>query len=296
MQYLSSFTLPSEETEAGFILSYPHQLEMTCYADNPYPFKIFPKKRLEKLEFEPLTMLYGGNGSGKSTLLNVIAQKLNLSRSAPFNNAPCFGDYLKFCRYGTVNDKTVPPESRIITSDDVFDFLLDARAINEGIDKRREELFDEYVQARYNDRGFTLKSLDDYEEVKRHNEAKRKSVTKSKYTSRRLPREMTGKSNGESALAYFTAKIGDNALYLLDEPENSLSVKLQTQLAGFIEDSVRFYGCQFIISTHSPFLLSMKDAKIYDLDSVPACQKKWSELENMREYHKLFKAHEKDFG
>ena len=37
-----------------------------------YPFKIFPQKRLEKLSFEPITILYGGNGSGKSTLLNMI--------------------------------------------------------------------------------------------------------------------------------------------------------------------------------------------------------------------------------
>ena len=57
------------------------------------------------------------------------------------------------------------------------------------------------------------------------------------------------RSNGESALAYFTQSIGENALYLLDEPENSLSAALQLELKRFLEDSVRFFGCQLVLST-----------------------------------------------
>ena len=34
-------------------------------------------------------------------------------------------------------------------------------------------------------------------------------------------------SNGESAIKYFTEKIGEGGLYLLDEPENSLSPEKQ---------------------------------------------------------------------
>ena len=34
--------------------------------------------------------LVGKNGAGKSTLLNIIAEKLQLTRSAPFNNTPFF--------------------------------------------------------------------------------------------------------------------------------------------------------------------------------------------------------------
>ena len=102
-------------------------------------------------------------------------------------------------------------------------------------------------------------------------------------------------SNGETAYLYFTKQIEENALYLLDEPENSLSAVLQDKLRQFIEDSARFYNCQFIISTHSPFLLSMKGAKVYDLDSVPVESKKWTELENVRLYHEFFKTHENEF-
>ena len=55
-------------------------------------------------------------------------------------------------------------------------------------------------------------------------------------------------SNGESAFIYFADKIKENALYLLDEPENSLSPEKQKELLRFIEDSARFYGCQFVVS------------------------------------------------
>lgn len=103
------------------------------------------------------------------------------------------------------------------------------------------------------------------------------------------------RSNGESAFGYFTEKIGENGLYILDEPENSLSPKRQLELLKFIEDSARFFGCQFIISTHSPFLLSMHGAKIYDLDERPVSVKRWTELENVRTYYEFFKRNEERF-
>lgn len=295
MIYLDSIKLASADDEDGFVLSYPYQLEMQCFSHtNIYPFKIFPKKGLEYIEFAPITVFYGGNGSGKSTLLNIIAEKLKLERSAPFNDTPYMVSYLDFCKYELASrvDK-IPHGSKKITSDDVFDFLLDVRAINEGVDRRRDALFDEYTEA-VDTPMRPLRSLDEFEDFKRRYEAKRS--TKSKYVTKRLGGlELDGKSNGESAFLYFTQKIGENALYLLDEPENSLSAALQLKLMKFIEDSARFYGCQFVISTHSPFLLSMKGAKIYDLDSIPVSEKPWTELGNVRVYYDFFKEHTEEF-
>ena len=297
MQYLKSFTLASEQQELEFLLHSP-LFDMSCYNRmSAYPFKIFPFKGLRRLEFAPVTVIYGGNGSGKSTLLNIIAEKLELHRSAPFNESHLMEHYLRFCSYEMYDGTSAPPPgSEIITSDGVFDFLLDLRAINQGVDRRREELFDEYRDTiddcRYN--GYQMRSLEDYDELKRRNEARR--ATKSQYVSRRLGAvEQESRSNGESAFGYFTSKIKENALYLLDEPENSLSATLQARLAEFLSDSARFYGCQFIISTHSPFLLSMKGAKIYDLDAAPAAVRKWSELENVRAYFELFDQKRQDF-
>lgn len=67
------------------------------------------------------------------------------------------------------------------------------------------------------------------------------------------------------------------------------------ELALFLADSPRFYNCQFIIATHSPFLLATPDAKIYDLDSVPVCTKKWTQLDNVRKYYEFFEKRKHEF-
>ena len=102
-------------------------------------------------------------------------------------------------------------------------------------------------------------------------------------------------SNGESAVVYFTQKIREGQLYLLDEPENSLSPQRQMDLASFLEESVRFYGCQFVIATHSPFLLALRGARIYDLDADPARVRKWTDLPNVRAYYDFFDRHRREF-
>ena len=291
MLYLKSFTLPTERQEDGFLLSMTEpRMQMRCYSrTSSYPFKIFPQKALSKITFEPLTIFYGTNGSGKSTLLNIIAEKLQLIRSVPFNNTPFFEDYLRMCSA----DATPPRDAKIITSDAVFDFMLDMRAINDGVDRRREALFEEYDRMHDPNVHMQLQSLEQYEEFKQFRDAKKS--TKSDYTYRRLPENIQNKSNGESAYAYFTEQITQDTLYLLDEPENSLSAAMQRELAQFLVESVRFYNCQLVISTHSPFLLAMKGAKIYNLDAYPAAVCRWTELEAVRTYYEFFREHDREF-
>ena len=70
----------------------------------------------------------------------------------------------------------------------------------------------------------------------------------------------------------------------------------QMELTEYIENAARFFHCQFVISTHSPFLLSLRGAKIYDLDSDPVDVRRWTELENVRTYYDFFKKHEREFS
>ncbi len=282
--YLEKFTFPDKEEEFDFFL----RIKRTCY-DSYYPFQVLSRSGFRQIDFEPVTILYGGNGCGKTTVLNVISEKLGLFREAAYNRSPFFENYLDLCSFRL--KERLPKESRIITSDDVFDYMLDMRALNEGIDRKRTELFEEYLDAKYSD--FKFRTLEDYERLKQVNAARRK--TQSRYVRENLIDNVREKSNGENAFRYFVEKIQENALYLLDEPENSLSAQKQLELLKFLEDSARYFGCQFVISTHSPFLLSMRGAKIYDLDSNPVDLKKWTELENVRLFYDFFKRHEDEF-
>lgn len=284
MIYLKSFTFPSADTEFDFILS----IKRTCY-DSYYPFRILSNNDLHRLDFDTVTILYGGNGSGKSTALNVIAEKLNINRDSIYNKSNFFPDYVDLCNANIEED--IAEDSRIITSDDVFDYMLNIRNMNEGIDLKREELFDEYLDAKYSQ--FQMRSMKDYEQLKKVNMSRRK--TQSRFVRSELVDNVREYSNGESAYIYFTEKIGEKGLYLLDEPENSLSPRRQMELMKYLEESARFFGCQFIISTHSPFLLSMKGARIYNLDTNPVQIERWTELENVRTYYDFFKEHANKF-
>ena len=102
-------------------------------------------------------------------------------------------------------------------------------------------------------------------------------------------------SNGETGLMYLIEQIADPGLYLLDEPENSMSCETQLKLVEFIELSARAFNTQFIIATHSPFLLSIPNAKIYNLDTRPVTLSKWWELENMKHYFELFNKYQTEF-
>ena len=284
MIYLNSFKFVDEVREYNFILDE----KRTCY-DSFYPFKILSKNQFERIDFNTITILYGGNGSGKSTALNIIAEKTNINRDSIYNKSNFYNDYVNMCEMDI--EYEIPKKSRIITSDDVFDYMLNVRNINSGIDNKREKIFEEYLDNKYSK--FQMKSIEDLHILRKVNEAR--SKTQSKYVRHNLIDNVREYSNGENAFRYFISNIEENGLYILDEPENSLSPKRQIELVKFIEDHARYLNCQFIIATHSPFMLSIRGAKIYDLDENPVDIKRWTELENVREYYDFFKEHENEF-
>ncbi|MCE5342011.1 MAG: AAA family ATPase [Eubacteriales bacterium] len=284
MLYLESIVFPDEDAELRFRLG----VTRTCY-NTMYPFFTLSKLGLERIDFAPVTLLHGGNGSGKTTVLNVIAEKLDLQREAPFNRSNFFQDYVELCNVRI--EETVPRKSRIVASDDVFDFMLNLRSLNDGIDRQRVALLEEHVTAKHS--VFQVRSLQDYDELRKRNSARTK--TQSAFVREQLTDNVREQSNGESAGFFFQERIREDALYLLDEPENSLSPANQMELAKYLEDTARYMGCQLVISTHSPFLLAIRGAKIYDLDARPVDIKKWTELENVRRYAAFFAEHRKEF-
>ena len=72
------------------------------------------------------------------------------------------------------------------------------------------------------------------------------------------------KSHGEAFLEIFD-DWSQGGLYLMDEPESALSPKNQMRLLSIIHRHAKC-GSQFIISTHSPILLSYMHAEIKNVD------------------------------
>lgn len=197
MVFLKDFTLPSEKIENEL-----HFCKLNIDS-SVYPLNLFPSKRLSEIEFAPITCFYGGNGSGKTTLLNIIATSIDASRKALENNNSLFKQYIENCRRTLVNEYDLI-EKKYISSDDIFDYLLDMRAINNRIYRTKELLKEEYDNAKYNTH--VDNPLDEYEKLKRSVDAKR--MTKSKYIRTRLKNNsIILESNGETALDYWEREI-----------------------------------------------------------------------------------------
>lgn len=300
MIYLQSFDLPSNEKESGFfsVEKFP-----TYYA-TLYPFQIFPAKGLSHIDFNDITIFSGGNGSGKSTLLNVLCERLGLKREAPFNKTALYDNYVQFVHETMIplsreQQRELMDVSRIITSDDVFNHILEVRDRNSNIDFKRDVILEQRLRYRYDPDSRPREiNLEDTESIRKFSEyadMTRASLSASGYVKKHLGLNERTYSNGENGFKYFTDAIKPGGLYLLDEPENSLSAELQTELADFLLGMARAYQCQFIISSHSPFILSIPYARIYDMDSFPVHTCKWTELPNIKLFHEFFRIHDSDF-
>ncbi|MGH3622135.1 MAG: AAA family ATPase [Sciscionella sp.] len=72
------------------------------------------------------------------------------------------------------------------------------------------------------------------------------------------------RSHGESFVDLVTYRFGPGGLYLLDEPEAALSVRgCMAVLARLAE--LAGQGCQIVVATHSPILLALPGATIYEI-------------------------------
>lgn len=180
--------------------------------------------------------------------------------------------------------------TRVITSDDIFKSLLAGRIKREQIQVKANMLIKRNTALKY-DAESNLKTprhLDFESGANVHEyidfiEARNKSH--SRYLRDKLGKEEPGLSNGENSFLQISQLMEDEGVYILDEPENSLSPEMQYNLSQLILYMARYNNSQIIMATHSPFLLSIEGAKIYNLDERPVKVCKFEELESVRFYY-----------
>ena len=263
MIFLEKFFLPAENRRA-------------------YPYRILCSKVLDVISFSPVTIFYGSNGSGKSTLLNVIAEKIALQHKTKGNSSLYFNEFIENCAFETAtkNEKPlkIPFDSRFIRSEDIMEAIVRLR--KEAV-KAEDAIKSLQSKVATNEDGTQYNLIGEKEmrpALEKYNE---------------IPDQW---SNGETAMSFFENIFIPDTLYLLDEPENSLSPRLQLVLKELIEKQAYLFGCQFVIATHSPFVLSIENAKVYNLDRCPSNVCNWYELENVRVFHEFFKKNNSLFG
>lgn len=293
--FITNFRLPSyqEENAVLFAKEGPRYGHMKCNSGNMYPFGIFPQ-RVERggaleLKFStPITILYGNNGSGKTTILNLIAEYISASRHSAFNKSGLFYNYLELCN-AELQDRC--NKKLVITSDDVFEYLLKERrkfdVFNEARDKYRADILQERARYERERVSINFEDPDSIDAFKRRCQVLKNS--NSKLIIEKMGIDKKGQSNGETAVDFFTDQIQSRGLYLIDEPENSLSPKMQQALSDFFKVMTDELGCQFIIASHSPFFIGIEDATVYNLDADTIQPCDWKELESIQVYKDFFR-------
>ena len=253
--------------------------------ENIYPYNVLKNKDPQIFIFDNITVLYGNNGSGKSTILNMIAHRLNL-KGKEKNNPEIIGtmnyfeEYTNNCEYelgeSEIGKKMyrVPENSRYIKSEEI---LYEIRKI------QQEAVLQESIESNLaRERG-----IDRAREFLESKEGKKQfgrfQFAQDKY------------SNGETTLQILEDNLEPDNLYLLDEPEVSLSPQNQVKLAEQMNQMARYLGMQFVVATHSPFMLGILESKIYNLDTVDYKVQKWSELENVKYFYEFFKRRKDEF-
>ncbi len=315
MKYLEEFRFPDAAKEDRFLSSVDGVVS-NYYTDNIYPFHVLSALDFNCIDFEQITVLCGGNGSGKSTALNVISNKLQVSRQSPYNTSTWMDNYVELCSFRTdamiggeefssegkrKSKYDISDYSHMLTSDDIFQMMIGARVRNDQRLHKSKILFDQVITTKYNgkEERDRLRHLDfeTGENVREFKEmVERRKSSFNRYARNHIGQLERGYSNGENSLIRLSDFIQEEGLYMLDEPENSLSCEFQLKLKELIEYSARYCNAQFVIATHSPFLLSLDSAKIYCLDDQPVSVKKWWELDSVKTYYHFFKSHADKFS
>lgn len=189
--------------------------------DSNYPFDLAVVQTVDRLKFEPVTVIAGDNGSGKSTLIEAIAVAAGFNAEGGSRN-------LMFSTYDTHSS------------------LADHLSLRWNHQPRwgwflRAETF--YGMA-------THISRDDHP---------------AEGLAAIFP-DLHNQSHGETFLALARSRFTGKGLYIFDEPEAALSIQGQLQLAAIMHESLD-KGSQFIVSTHSPFLMGFPRAAVYETDA-----------------------------
>lgn len=183
-------------------------------------------RRMGGLHFQKnVTFLVGENGVGKSTLIEGIAVAMGFNPEG-----------------GTVNFNFATNDSH----SDLHRYMT----VSRGYKRHRD--------------GFFLRAESFYNVASNIDELDAEPGGGAKLITSYGGVSLHKQSHGESFLALVENRFGGNGLYILDEPEAALSPMRLMRLMVCMQALVK-QDSQFIISTHSPILMTFPDADVVEI-------------------------------
>jgi predicted ATPase len=245
-------------------MSFIKSFSINSSKQHPFPYNIPAVRFARDIILDRVTILVGDNGSGKSTLLESIAFSLNLPLIGGFiQNHMGFEAARALRPYLNLEWIRQTSKGFFFRAEDFSDFI-------NAVEKEKNKIAGDLSELKGEVDDSIIEKMSESMNYKLH-------LMRKNYGE-----NMQAFSHGEAYLKILQTRIADKGIYLLDEPEAALSPLKQLSLLSFIMGILKDKNSQFIIATHSPILMGMPGAVIYEIQETGMEQVKFKETDHYR--------------
>lgn len=228
-------------------MPYIRSIDINTPQTHPFPFNVPAVKHARDISLSELNFFIGDNGTGKSTLLESIAFRLQLPHidgseysKRAFQAAVLLSPYLK------LTFDIDLPIGFFFRAEDFGDYL-------NSIDRSDAVLHGQ------------LKELEGEVPASIIQEMKDNANYQIYHMRKSFGQDLNSFSHGEAYLKIIQEKVRSKGIFILDEPEAALSPAKQLSLIYHIKEHLKTHQSQFIIATHSPILMAIPGATLYEI-------------------------------
>ena len=257
-------------------MPYISSLHINTQKEHPYPYNVPAIKYAKDIDVSnSITFLVGENGCGKSTLLEAIAYRLQLPHmDGNGYGKKCFDAARKLVSHLELEWDMERSVGFFFRAEDFGDYLNSVHRSDVNLHNQFGDLEDvpsDIIQQMKDSANYQLHQV-----------------------RRDYGQELDTFSHGEAYMHIMHEKVNQRGIYLLDEPEASLSPAKQLAFIYFLQNHLQQFNSQFIIATHSPMLMAFPNASIYEITNE---EMKKTELEDTDHYSitKMFLNNPKSF-
>ncbi|MCV6629141.1 MAG: AAA family ATPase [Flavobacteriaceae bacterium] len=244
------------------MMPYIHALHIDLAKNAPYPFDVSAIKYAKNLQFSKgVNFIIGENGCGKSTLLETLGMYLQLPHlDGNSYHKNCFSAAQQLVPFLQLEWGIQKASGFFFRAEDFGDLV-------NSVQRRDIEL--------QNQLDYLVGDVPD----KVIQQMKENANEQTNWVRKNYGQELESFSHGEAYLHILHQKVNRSGIYLLDEPEASLSPARQLSFLYFIQQHMALYQSQFIIATHSPILMAYPGANLLEIGqdgiqntSLEACE------------------------